>query len=957
MTAQLSRRASAGLRVRLLAVILILIIPIAAFVTVGLLQVKTTRIRIAQERAYEVAKAGAARFQDTIDDIQTVLDILSRVPEVTNGSPDACARFLRDTAIAHQWARSLSLIGEDQKVACSTSSAAVGFDVSDRPWFQEARKKDGFSVSGFFINQVSGMPTTFAARFFHNSLNQRPQALIASLDLGWFDHLAATFGEKQNVLVLLTDHNGVILARYPQSPIPGNARLSEKFLGELTGRNEALFSGMDPDGKERLFGSVPIPQARGHVIVGFDREQTLGLIMKYTMIAALLFGVLLPLAGLVVWIIGDKIFVRPIEELSGLLRTTLDTMDQGLIAVDRNGRSSIMNERALDLLGLPREFAATRPYKDDILNYQRSVGEFSSEEQYATVVRDIDERRHTNYERERPNGTVLEIRTVPTADGGFVRTYTDITARRRIEAALRRERDRAEAAARATTEFLANMSHELRTPLTAIIGVSDMLLSGSQSPGRQRHFMEMQRNAGQGLLSVINNILDLSKIEAGQLDLETAPFSLREVAQGCIGLMSEQAGRKGLELTAAIAEDVQEHVLGDAARLRQIVLNLVANGVKFTPSGRVALTIDRAPGDAVRFAVTDTGIGIRAEAISTIFQRFAQADGSTTRRFGGTGLGLAISKRLVDLMGGSIEVESEPGRGSTFSFSIPLPACLEARPESRPPLPESRRCYRLLLAEDNAVNQQLIKAMLEQAGHEVWAVNDGAEAVRTAVRNRFDAILMDVQMPDMDGYAATRAIRSAMQDGATVPIIALTANALSDEADRCLAAGMTVHVAKPVHWPTLFATIDRLVLESSSGAPDEPSGAGDSADEVAGWSADNGFDEAAYNQLRRAIGDESVASLIKLFVADARQRFLADAASREAREWLCQEAHTLGGSAGMLGFDNLARACMALQSAGPDGDQFDPCLHRCRKERDAALARIERLTIEVRSAGPEQSIA
>ena len=201
------------------------------------------------------------------------------------------------------------------------------------------------------------------------------------------------------------------------------------------------------------------------------------------------------------------------------------------------------------------------------------------------------------------------------------------------------------------------MSHELRTPLTAIIGVSDMLLSGPQSADRQRHFMEMQRNAGQGLLGIINNILDFSKIEAGQLDLETIPFSIIEVAESCIKLVSEQADQKGLELTTVVGGDVQDWVLGDGARLRQVLINLVANGVKFTPSGTVTLTVERAAGvtDAVRFAVTDTGIGISSKNLSTLFRRFAQADSSTTRRFGGTGLGLAISRRLVTLMGSDID--------------------------------------------------------------------------------------------------------------------------------------------------------------------------------------------------------------------------------------------------------------------------------------------------------------
>jgi PAS domain S-box-containing protein len=501
------------------------------------------------------------------------------------------------------------------------------------------------------------------------------------------------------------------------------------------------------------------------------------------------------------------------KRAEALLRTTLDTMDQGLIAVDRQDRAFIMNARVLDLLGLPREFAVTRPHTNDVLEYQRSIGEFTDEEQFAQVTKDIAERRHAIYERQRPNGTALEIRTVPTADGGFVRTYSDVTARRAAEAALRLERDRAESAARATSEFLANMSHELRTPLTAIIGVSDLLLSERQSPDRQRHFMEMQRNAGQGLLGIINDILDFSKIEAGQLRIETVPLSIRDIARNCVDLIYDQAQRKELTVTAAVADDIHDWVLGDAGRLRQILLNLIANGVKFTPSGSVTLTVDRVSGtpDTIRFAVTDTGIGIKAENLATLFQRFSQADSSTTRRFGGTGLGLAISRRLAGLMGGDIKVESEPGHGSTFSFMVRLPECSAVDPASEPAPLRSRRSYRLLLAEDNSLNRQIIRAMLEQAGHEVVTANDGAEAVRLAVRNAFD------QMPEMDGYAAARAIRQTTQNPA-VPIIGLTANALSGESARCLAAGMNVHIPKPVSWPTLFATIDRLVLQSSQDA-------------------------------------------------------------------------------------------------------------------------------------------
>ena len=951
MTVQLYSKTSTGLRIRLLAIILILIGPLAIFQALEIYQVRTTRIRITQERAFELAKAAAARFQDTIDDVQTVLDLLSRVPEVTNSSPESCAAFLQSAREAHQWARSLSLIDSDQKVACSTNPAALDLNVSDRPWLQEARSKGGFHVSGFFINQISGMPTTFAVLFFRNSVTRQPQALIASLDLAWFDRIAAAFGEKPQALVLLVDNDGVILSRYPTSPIPGNARVSQPFLHDISSATEGLFAAADPDGGQRLFGSVPLQMAAAHVVVGFDQAKTLGLIDKFIAIAALLFSGVLLVGGFIVWVIGDRIFVRPMEELNGLLRTTLETMDQGLIAVDRHGRSSLINGRVLDLLGLPREFAATHPHKDEILEYQRRTGEFDSEQQYAEVVTDIDQRRHGIYERERPNGTVLEIRTVPTADGGFVRTYSDITARRAVEAALRLEKDRAESAARATSEFLANMSHELRTPLTAIIGVSDMLLSEPQSPDRQRQFMEMQRNAGQGLLGIINDILDFSKIEAGQLEIESAPFSVRDIAQSCVDLVQDQADRKGLAVTAVVADDLHDWVLGDAARLRQILLNLVANGVKFTPAGSVTLTVDGVAGaaDSVRFAVTDTGIGIAAGNLATLFQRFSQTDNSTTRRFGGTGLGLAISRRLAVLMGADIEVASEPSRGSTFSFTIRLPKCTAARLVSAVPLRRSRETYRLLLAEDNSLNRQIIRAMLEQAGHHVISVNDGAEAVRVAARNQFDAILMDIQMPEMDGYAATRAIRQATQDTLSVPIIALTASALSGEAERCLAAGMDLHVAKPVSWPVLFAAIDRLVRQSRQSGPVAEPAAEPAGEGPGPWTGEP-FDGACVAELRHTIGDQNTMRLLRLFAVDARRRFAAAPESDEVRAIICQEAHAVAGSAGMLGFAELAQACAALQSAEFDDSAFEQHLGQCRHARDAALTKVAELIVDEKFA-------
>ena len=303
---------------------------------------------------------------------------------------------------------------------------------------------------------------------------------------------------------------------------------------------------------------------------------------------------------------------------------------------------------------------------------------------------------------------------------------------------------------------------------------------------------------------------------AGQLAIESVPFSLHEKVKNCMALVADDAARKGLELTTSIADDVPDGVLGDPARLRQILVNLLSNAVKFTDRGSVKLTVERLPQDppALRFAVSDTGIGIAPEKLPLLFDRFVQADSSTTRRFGGTGLGLAISKRLAQLMDGEIEIESEDGRGSTFSLTIVLhePAATEAPP----PLavaPAEHVAYRILLAEDNELNRQIISAVLGKAGHHVVSVGNGAEAMAAASHDRFDLILMDVQMPGMDGYAAARGIRAAERGETRIPIIALTAHAMSTDRQKAFEAGSDDYDTKPVELSRLLGKMEVLLAK------------------------------------------------------------------------------------------------------------------------------------------------
>ncbi len=370
---------------------------------------------------------------------------------------------------------------------------------------------------------------------------------------------------------------------------------------------------------------------------------------------------------------------------------------------------------------------------------------------------------------------------------------------------------RAAVGERAKSQFLATMSHEIRTPMNGIIGLTHLVLDHALD-GEVRDMVGTIRGCAEALLTVLDDILDFSKIEAGKLSLEEIPFALRPLVDGIAALMRVRAEEKGLSFAVRVGASVPTHIRGDPARLRQVLLNLVGNAIKFTEKGGVELAGDAA-GGLLLFTVADTGIGIPRDAQAQLFEEFAQLDGTIARRFGGTGLGLAICRRLVGLMGGAITVDSEPGRGSRFSIRLPLltAGVVGQEPGETGETVEPSKPLTVLVAEDNPVNQEVIIRYLEKGGHSVTLAANGREAVALAAKGGFDLVLMDMQMPEMDGLEAARAIRMLPGAAGRTPIVALTANAMQGDKERCLAAGMDGYVAKPINRRTLFTAMARAV--------------------------------------------------------------------------------------------------------------------------------------------------
>jgi signal transduction histidine kinase/ActR/RegA family two-component response regulator len=392
------------------------------------------------------------------------------------------------------------------------------------------------------------------------------------------------------------------------------------------------------------------------------------------------------------------------------------------------------------------------------------------------------------------------------------------------------EREHAAAVAnQAKSAFLATMSHEIRTPLNGVLGMAQAMAAG-ELPPTQREHLNIISQSGQSLLAILNDILDLSKMEAGKLELEAAEFDLTEQIAGVCATFGALAQSKGVALTHELAPEAEGLYLGDAVRVRQILSNLVSNALKFTERGAVAVKAEPVDG-GFALSVSDTGLGIAPEVLSRLFENFVQADASTTRRFGGTGLGLSICRQLAERMGGRIEAASAPGEGSTFTVILPLQRLRDRGPATEGPTAPApgaaHDAVRVLAAEDNAINQLVLKTLLEQVGIAPEIVANGREAVEAWAREPWDVILMDVQMPEMDGPTATREIRGreAASGRPRTPIIALTANALAHQVRGYLDAGMDDHVAKPIEAARLFAAVERAVAPAEDADGDAASAA------------------------------------------------------------------------------------------------------------------------------------
>jgi signal transduction histidine kinase/DNA-binding NarL/FixJ family response regulator len=757
--------------------------------------------------------------------------------------------------------------------------------------------------------------------------------------------LLAVGGDSPGMRVTLERDDGTLLAAQPHDETRIGQRLPLPPAAMMGGEGRSRFDGREVLASVRptLYPTLYIVSTteKDQALAGWrqDRERALAISGAF---AAL---VLALAAALLLWLRSRDRAEAERAAWRSRLENALDSMSDGFVMFGPDSRLIACNQRYKDFYTISAPFIRPGAHFRDIIREGAARGQYpQAGPDIEGFINAMDFWRHANnppIERLLPDGRWVLITERTTPDGGTVGIRTDITQLKRAMEDLASARDGARAAGEAKSQFLARMSHELRTPLNGILGFAQVLLRDPQLTAEQRDQVATLQEAGQHLLELVNGLLDLSKIEAGKLDLHLADTALKPLLESCAGLLAPEVARKAQRFVLNIAPGTPGAVETDAMRLRQMLLNLLSNAVKFTPpGGKVELRALPLSGgrEGIRIEVQDSGPGIPPEKRHLLFEDFSQLVTAPGDAGAGTGLGLAISARLAAAMGGRIACDPAVTQGALFWVELPLrpvslPSPVPALAEAGASAVADARSLRVLVADDVAANRMVARAMLVAAGHRVDSAADGAEALAAVEREEYDVVLMDVQMPGMDGLEATRRIRGLPGMRSRVPVLAVTASALPDQVAACHAAGMDGHLPKPIDRESLLSAIARL---ASGGTLADAAPAADAA-------ADGPLlDRAALASLAADLGPTSEV-VIGEFVGEIRLGIEALSAPGIATDMprLRHAAHRLLGASRTLGAQRLSQAIETMQAALHGGGAAEPGLVRVLAVAAATLPAIE----------------
>ncbi len=739
-------------------------------------------------------------------------------------------RVLREFNNQNFTYRDILLIGENGLPVATALpvSRRRRLPLPDSSSFAEVASRGGsLSIGGPVLNPSTGEWTLFFARNITLS-GLGPVLAVAEVPIPVVQNILSGAGESQGLTVTLERDDGTLLASVPHD----ETRIGHKF--SLAGdalRNAAQLKIIKNRFSEDKVLAVVRPSLYPALIITVTLEVDKALSGWYSdrirayLVSAALGLMLFLVAGALM--IGLRQRERVEDERSRARRTlenALESMSDGFVMFDPDDRLIACNSRYKDFYKISAPFIVPGALFDDIMREGALRGQYPQArgdiEKFVVDSKAFHRGNHPPMERLLPDGRWVLITERRTPDGGTVGIRTDITPLKNAMQELADARDIARAAGEAKTQFLARMSHELRTPLNGILGFSEILMEDRKLGQDQKAKVRIVHSAGSHLLELVNGLLDLSKIESGHMALINRPFELHEIIQNCASFMTPELEKKDIEFTFKFDNGLPKVVSGDPTRLRQIILNLLSNAVKFTPpEGRIEFCAILARRERMRIEVKDTGPGISPENQRLIFEDFVQLASSYHYEGLGTGLGLAITSRLVKQMGGEIGCESAAGKGALFWLEIPLDRAENAEYAAYAKVIERASSYqprqqKILVVDDVRANREIVGTMLAQSGHEVLFAENGAEALKAMQCNLVDVVLMDLQMPEMDGLTAARAIRQMPAPAGLVPIIALTASVMPEQIDAAHQAGMDAHIGKPIHKDALLAMLSEISLRA-----------------------------------------------------------------------------------------------------------------------------------------------